>query len=299
MLSTILHFLAAHAIVALMLSVGLQTDHSVFRELAARWKLVARALAVVWIGVPLLALIMIGLFQPHPIGAATMLVMAISPGVPLVLPNARKAHGDYETALLVLISTAITALVMVPLWSAILDRVTPLRLPIAPIDVAVTLIPTLLIPFAVGRITTDLSPRLAGKLARVFTILFIVGFVLLILGMLAKSLPMLRHLSLRGLVAVVLLTLGSAAMGYAAGGPRPGARISIAFASALGNPALAIAIATRSYPERAALPLIGAYLVLRTLSLIPFRLWLARHGARNRPAPQARGRGDLAHARGR
>jgi predicted Na+-dependent transporter len=296
MLSTLLHFLAAHAVAALMLSVGLQTDHSVFRELARRWRLVARALAVVWIGVPVLAILVSELFALRRIGTATLLIMAISPGVPLLLPNARRAHGDYETALLVLISTAITALVLVPLWAAFLSRTTSIELPVEPIDVAVTLIPSVLIPFAAGRIITDLSPRIAAVLARIFTIVFAIGFVLLLVGLTPKAIPLLRDLTLRGVLAVIVLTLGSAAMGYAAGGPLPGARISVAFAAALGNPALAAAVAERTYPVRVVMPVIGVFLLLRALSLIPFRLWLSRHRAGAPPPPPDR---DLAPARGR
>jgi len=296
MLSTISHFLAGHAVAALMLSVGLQTDRTIFHDLSTRWKVLARALAVVWIGVPLLALLAVTVFRPGVAGMATLLVVAICPGVPLVLRKSRKAHGDPDLSLLVLIATALTAIVMVPLWATVLARITPFELAISPIAVAGVLLPTVLIPFVIGRIVNRLSPRVAAPLARFFSIVFVVGIAIVIVPVLIKGIPILRQLTLRGLAAVVFVALGAATMGYLAGRRRE-ERISLGYAAALGNPALALAVAAYSFPNANALALVAAYVLLRVVALLPFQLWLKRKGAGGKSTPLPHDPG-LAHARG-
>jgi BASS family bile acid:Na+ symporter len=303
MLRTLLMFIAAHSIAALMLSAGLLTDHAVFRELVTRWKLVVRALAVVWIGVPILAVIVVEVLHMRSVATATLLVVAICPGVPMVLESSKLAHGDRDTTLLVLITTAIAALVMVPLWTAILARATPLELSISPRAVALVLVPNVLFPFAVGRIVSLVFPRIARPLGRACSIVFFVGIAIFVVVIVIKGVPVLRQINVRGVAGVVIVTLGAAIMGYFAGRPRPEDRVSVAFAAALGNPMLATAVVAPIFPSAEALPIIAAYLLLRTATLIPFNLWLRRHGSGGKRTPLPRDPGfphdgDVAHARG-
>src|SRR5262245_59263071 len=149
MAMTIAHFIATYALAMLMLSVGLRTDHPVLFELKARWKVIVRALLVVWLGVPALALLVLYLLKPSQVEAAALIVMAVSPGVPLVLRQSGKAHGDAKTSLLVLIATAITALIMVPIWAAAITHFTRLDLEISLRSVASVLLPTVIIPYVI------------------------------------------------------------------------------------------------------------------------------------------------------
>src|SRR5262245_60572241 len=108
MLATIAHFLAGYgAIGMLMLTAGLRTDRALVRDLGVRWRRVMRALALVWVVVPLFALGVLYVLRPSQMGAITLMVMAICPGVPLVVLRAQRAQGHPRTTLLLLILTAV------------------------------------------------------------------------------------------------------------------------------------------------------------------------------------------------
>ena len=81
MLATITHFLATHFLAMLMLSVGLRTDRALFHELRARGPLLARALVIVWLIVPMLALTVLYALRPPQFVAITLMVMAICPAL--------------------------------------------------------------------------------------------------------------------------------------------------------------------------------------------------------------------------
>jgi BASS family bile acid:Na+ symporter len=168
---------------------------------------------------------------------------------------------------------------MVPAWVGVLARFTPLQLAIAPRAVAAILIPTVLVPFALGRLVHELWPRIARPLAKAAKVVFFAGIAILFATILVESFPVLRRLTPRGLLAVASVTLGSAALGYLAGGPRRDQRIAVAYGAALGNPALALAVIATTARGHA-LPLVGALVLLRAAVILPLGLWLGRRGRR-------------------
>jgi predicted Na+-dependent transporter len=298
MLEALIKFLAANAIAALMLSVGLRTDTAVVADLKQRWRLLLRALAVVWLGVPLLVLVAVWLFRVPPLGAATLVLMAICPGIPFVVKSTERASGSSRTALLVLLATAITAPVMVPLWAAVLARSSRFAFVVDAVTVLRVVLPSVILPFVIGRIINLVSERAAALLAKLATLVFVAGIAIAVAVLVAKAMPVLAASSPQVFVALVAATLAAAALGYAAGGPRAADRTALGYAAALGNPALALAIAARTVPTAEPLPLIAAYVVVRTLTLVPFGLWIRRRGSRG-GATQAPRDLDVAHGHGR
>jgi len=283
MLETVARFVAAHALAMLMLSVGLRTRTSLVRDISDRWRVLARALLVVWIAVPLLAVAVVLTVRPPPVEAGTLVVLAICPGVPMVMRKAKTKYGDERTSLLVLISTALAALVMVPMWAAVLTRVTPLELSFRLRDVAAVLLPTVFVPYAIGRIIVDVSPRVAAKLAKIAQALFVAGVVVVLAVVVAKMVPALRDLGVRAFVAAFLIPFGAAVLGYVV---TPGSlddRVSVTYASALGNPALALGVLGHSYKDLQVLPLVFAFVLVRAIALIPFNLWFKHRHREDEP----------------
>jgi BASS family bile acid:Na+ symporter len=298
MLHTLIRFVAANAISAFMLSVGLRTDTALVADLKHRWGLVLRALAVVWLGVPLLVIVAVWLLRVPPLGTATLLLMAICPGVPFVVISTKRASGSARTALLVLLATLITAPVMVPLWAAVIARSSRFVFVVDAMTVLRVIIPSVILPFAIGRIINRVSQRAAVTLAKLATIMFVAGIAIAVAVLVVKAIPVLAASSLQAFVAVVVVTLAAAALGYAAGGPHAPDRIALGYAAALGNPALALAIAARTVPTADPLPLVAAYVLVRILTLVPFGLWSQRRSSRG-GATQGPRDLDEAHGHGR
>jgi BASS family bile acid:Na+ symporter len=265
-------WLAAHAIALLMLGVGLSTDRAVIRDLHGRSRLLVRALVVVWIVVPLCALLVIYVVHPSRAGAGVLMVMAICPGVPLALGKSTRAHGDRRTSLLILISTALTAIIFTVVWGAVLTRSGALTVPVSVLDVARVVLPMVLVPFAIGRAIIVLAPRLAPALTRLSRLLFIAGAALLVIGAIRAGAPALRDLGARDIFAALLVPNAALAIGYLATPAPRSQRISVAYAAALGNPALAIAVITQAVPGTSVLQfsaLIVAFVLLRAIALLP------------------------------
>ncbi len=217
MIRALAGFLATAAIAASMLSTGLMTTRAVASQVREHIPLRLRALLAVWIVVPLLALAATVLFRTPPVATAGLLLIAICPGVPLLLRSTAKVHGSTTTALLVLLATAITAPALIPAWAAILARVTPYAFVVDARDVTEVLLPTVFIPFVVGRLIWVFSARPATFLAR-----FAAGLVVLVVAIVARSSGLITSTPVRAYAAVIALTLAAAAGGHVLGGARLG-----------------------------------------------------------------------------
>jgi BASS family bile acid:Na+ symporter len=278
-MEAIARFLAAHAVALLMLAVGLRTPSAIVADIAGRWSTLMRALAVVWIAVPLLALLVVYALQPPPTAAGTLIVMAICPGVPLVLGKSKRSRGDATLSLLVLIATAITALVLVPLWAAVLTHVSSFELTFGMRDAAAVLVPNVVLPFAVGRVIREAAPRIARPAQVIAELLFFAGIAILVVVALVRSGSAIRLLTVRDVAAAALISIGAGALGYIVAPSSHPARVSLTYAAALGNPALALSVMMLSYRHVKVVPFVLAFVLVRAVALLPFSLLFRRQAA--------------------
>lgn len=281
-----------------MLSIGLRTDTAIVADLKQQWRLVLRALAVVWLGVPVLVILAVWAFRVPPIGTATLLLMALCPGFPILVKFTERAGGSSRTALLVLLATALTAPVMVPPWAAIIAQRSQFAFVVDAVTVLEVIIPSVILPFVMGWIIHLVSERAAVMLAKLATIVFVAGIAITFVVLVVEGIPVLAASSLQVFVALAVSTLAAAALGYAVGGPHGRDRIALGYAAALGNPALALAIAARTAPADEHLPLFAAYVLVRTLTLVPFGRWIQRRALRD-DATQVPHDLDVAYGYGR
>jgi bile acid:Na+ symporter, BASS family len=263
---------------ALVLDGALRLGPSSLRALREQPGLLLRFLFVVWVVVPLLAIAVAQLARLRGAGAAALLLMAICPGVPLLISSARSASGSLHTALIVLLATAVTAPLLLPVWARVLSALYPVELAIPSRRIVLALLPTVFAPLALGFGVRAISSRVAAALARVTDVLFRVGLAVLMSSLLLQGAPILLEVRLRAYLAVVILTIGEAWLGYWAGGPKLEDRRTTSLAAALGNPALVLAVVTESYPGYEAGALLAAYVLFRSIVLIPLLMWL-------KPAP--------------
>lgn len=276
-IATIIHLLASQAIAALMLTAGLMTDRALLADVGKRWKELVAALVVLWVVEPLVVIGIVKLLDVSQREEALLLLMAISPGLPLVLKSVVKGHGSRQLSLVILLATAFMAPLLVPAWVAIVDRAFDLSLQVSAIDVLRVVAMSAILPFVIGRVINQLAPHTAHRIAKVTNILFVIGILILGAVVVAKSYNLFFEISWRTYLAIVLVTFSALAIGFIAGGPDHENRVAIAYAAAFGNPALALAIVAASFPASSnALPLVGVYVLVRLVALIPFDIWV-RH----------------------
>lgn len=285
-MSTLLPLLAWCATGALVLSGALQLGPGVLSKFREHPGLVLRFLLVVWVVAPAMAILVTRIFGLRGIGGTTVLLMAICPGVPLILSSARSVGGATSTALIVLLATALTAPIFLPMWTKILSAVHPIALTIPAGRVVRALVPAVLAPLLVGFAIRALSERIALAIAAAAGWAFRVGLAIVIVIQLVRGAPTLLDVPLRTILAVAIVTFTEAMLGYWAGGPSQEDKGATGMAAALGNPALALAVVAASYPGyHEAGALVAAYVVLRALLLLPFKQWLKHPRRPSAPAP--------------
>jgi BASS family bile acid:Na+ symporter len=237
----------------------------------------------VWIAVPLLTIAVVLAFDVRGLMATTLLLMAICPGMPLLLATTGSVKGAVETAFVALLLTATIEPLLIPYWTRLLSSVHPGDLTIQSRDVIAVLVPTVFIPVAAGFAIRQLAPRAASALARGSAMIAAIGIAMDVLVVLIQGAPLLVQVPVRAFAAAVVVTLGDTAIGYLAGWPKMEDQKAIAMSSALGNPALALAVMGASYPDLTAGALIAVYLLIRALAMAPLEWWLKRSSRNQTP----------------
>jgi predicted Na+-dependent transporter len=212
------------------------------RQIRRRQALFLRTLGAIWIGVPLLNLLVVLALDVTGLAATILLLMAICPGMPLLVASTRSVEGAMGTAFAALFLIAVMEPLLIPQWTRLLSLLSPADLTVQTKHVLAVLVPTVFLPVALGFGVRMLAPRSALDLARVCEMVAIVGIAMDVIVVLIQGAPLLVHVPLRAFAAAVLVTLGDATIGYWVGWPNREDQKAIAMASSLGNPALALAI---------------------------------------------------------
>lgn len=284
MLIAIVSFLLHYLVFALMLSIGLAAHRDDLRQIVRRPRLYVRALLVMELAVPLLAILVVTVLRLPLLGATVFLLMAVVPGAPFI-PFVTRAKGERYSpvGLNLLVLTSVLAPLTVPAWLLIIGKVHPLELAITPSQVLLKVFTLMLAPLALGFAIRWLLPRAADVLWRVAHYFFLVAAVVAIAAVLYLGAPVFLEVAPINFVGGLIIVIGSALLGYWAAAPQPEARRTIGVATAMGNPALALTILAVSYPTFKAVALLAAYVIFRKLALIPFEQWVKR---RRTPAAQ-------------
>jgi BASS family bile acid:Na+ symporter len=284
MLRDAARYLIGNLVFASLLAVGLQTRFADLGAVFRRPRMLLRALLVIDVIVPLLAILLVKAVPAEPQNAGVILLFAICPGVALLPFMVGKKGGRVPTAVGLLLVLTALAPITVPLWIAILNQVFTARFQVDTGHLVAKLVPTLLLPLALGMAVRQLAPRIGDRLARWvnwFVIAAIVVAVVVLLAVGGRLLLQIRPLGALGLLVVIEAGMF---LGHWAGGPDLADRRAVAMASVLGNPALVMLIVKESYPEVQVAALVGAYVILRVVLMLPYNLWVKRKGRSERPA---------------
>lgn len=279
MIASVVSVLVRNMAVALMLAVGLTTTPAALRAAWSERGLVVAALIVLEIIVPLVALATVEVVPLGMFATAIIAVMAVCPGAPMIV----RATHDRALGMVIVGLVSLLAPVTVAVWLTVLARVLPFRVSIRPAVVAELTLLKIVVPLAIGVVVVTAWPRVARVLARVALGVFIVGFGIALVLALIKGLPVLARTGPWAFVALFIVVAASIALGHWAGGPRLEDRSALATIAVLGNPALGAAVIAASFGSQDVLALVAAYVIGRTLMLVPYTAtvwWVARRRAR-------------------
>jgi BASS family bile acid:Na+ symporter len=249
------------ALVAIMLSMGLQVQAHEVWAAARPGRLVVLCLLANYLLVPIAALTLLTLFQANPLVSIGFLILAISPGAPVAPPMSAIAKGNLPLAVSMMVMLAGLSPILTPtLLSLLAPRVAPdAEIQINMWAIARTLVVAQLAPLALGLAIhywrPKFSARIESPLRKVANVLLIALIGLII----ATQFQMLVDIQFRAWFGMTLLLGASLAIGWFSGRPKIADQTTIALTTANRNVAVGLVIATSNFAGTPAVLAVVAY----------------------------------------
>jgi BASS family bile acid:Na+ symporter len=265
-IKTLLGSYAHFTLFVLMLSIGLSVG---FTRIATLWRkpgLLARCLVASFVLTPIAAMVInqvLPLSFPVKAGLA---MMAICPGAPMIYRKLLKGRALPDLAGSFQATTALLAVVAVPLWLNIFAALYPNDASFDPAAIFRQVAMAQLLPIAIGLAIHGWFPELADDLDEpVFKLgtFLLLGLIFVIL---IAALPKALTMGFLPVLAAVLFAAASLVIGHFLGGPEPESRLTIAVANVSRNAGLALAIATANFQDPGILPAIATYALFAGIS---------------------------------
>ncbi len=249
-----------------------------------RPRLLGRSLLAVFVLMPGVAVAIVALFSfPHTT-EVVLIALAMSPVPPLLPMQEGRAGGHLSYGLGLMVVLSATSIVATPLAQA-MKYFFGRPVAIGAWAIALVAMRSTLGPLAAGMLVRAWSPSLASRLARpvwiVGNILLPAAVVMLVAG--AFSL-MWAAIGNGTLLALALFTVAGLAIGHLLGGPSPDHAVVLALSTACRHPAIALAIATTSFPDRRFGATVLLYMLVNLIAGLPYLAWQRRRTGTSAPA---------------
>jgi BASS family bile acid:Na+ symporter len=229
--------LAVVAVFTVMFALGLGLLPRALWSIRSRAGLVARGLFSVVIAVPVMALIVVQVFDLPRFAEIGLVLMSISPGAPVALKRSLDAGGDRAFAPALQLVVALFAVVSLPTSIAVLNRFYEGQAWIHPAAVARQVFVAQLLPLTLGMGVRSLFPERAIWLE-----------------------PRLGRFGMGLLLTVALLIVIAVAP-------------AVAISSAARNPGLALLVVTLNPVPPAVSAAVMTYFLASALTIVPYLSW--------------------------
>jgi BASS family bile acid:Na+ symporter len=253
------------------------------RERDATWlfrhpRQLARALASMFVVMPLFAAALASVFDLHPAVKIALIALAVAPIPPLLPKKALKAGGESSYVIGLLVAAALLSIVFTPIAVDLFGKAfgTPAR--ISPFAIARLVLLTVIIPLGAGMLVRRLAPAFAERAAKPIALAATALLIISVIPILFTAWPAIESLSGNGTVfAIAAFVVVGLAAGHLLGGPDPEDRTVQALSTASRHPGIALAIASANFPEQKLTPAaILLYLIVSAIISMPYLDWRKR-----------------------
>jgi bile acid:Na+ symporter, BASS family len=212
--------------------------------------LLIRSLLAMNIVMPIVAVLIAMTFSLSPVVKVALIALAISP-VPPILPSTEiKSGASVSYSMGLLATSAIFALVSIPLMMALIGMVFGRTASVAPMAAFKAVGITLLAPLLAGAIVRELAPGFAARVARPISL---AAHLLLLVALIPVVILAWPHLVAQvgnfTLLAITIVVLIGLLVGHLLGGPDPGDRTALALSTASRHPGVAVGVAMTVTPN--------------------------------------------------
>ncbi|HEX5006721.1 MAG TPA: hypothetical protein VFV70_06380 [Hyphomonadaceae bacterium] len=277
-LQALIPVLLTVSLAGLVLAVGLNAARQDLLYVLTRPRLLFRALASVLVIPPIVAGLVIAFLPIEPVAKAGIMLMAISPVPPLVPGKELGVGGRKNYAYGLYVAMALLTIVSVPLVLAITTALFDRNDHISVASIARTTFLGVLLPLAAGLAIRAMAPEFAqrvwGLVYKISLILVLVAF----LPIIVKVWPAIQQLIGNGtLLAMALVTLICLAVGHTLGGPELRDRATLAVASSVRHPGIAMALASVNFDDPRVTAAVLLFMLVGLVVSIPYTMWVKRH----------------------
>jgi BASS family bile acid:Na+ symporter len=265
------------SILLTVFSLGLKTTTRDLTSLLQRPGLLARSLVAVFVVMPIVAVLLAGLFDFRHVVEVALVALAISPMPPILPRKEIKAGGALSYALGLMTVLALLAIVIVPLALLVLQQMFGRQLSMPPGTVARVVLMTTLVPLAVGVAVRAALPRPADTIQKpvavVANILLGLAAVVLLVATARAQWALVGNGTLFAMIIFVAVGL---AVGHTLGGPDPDHSVVLALSTACRHPGIGLSIAATNFPNEQFAGAIVLYVIVGTIVTLPYLSWLRR-----------------------
>lgn len=282
-LKQILPLLLTLSLAGLVLTVGLRSGPGDLIYVLRRPGLLLKAILAVEIIPPLAAAAFIWLLPLEPVVKAGIMLMAISPVPPLVPGQELGVGARKEYAYGVYVAMALLTIVAVPLVFDLAARLFGHGRTLPVHVIAATVGTGVLIPLGLGVIVRRIAPNVAHRAAPWVYKLSMLLVVIVFLPILASIWPAIQHLIGNGaVVAMAALALVTLIGGHLLGGPADLDRATLAIASSVRHPGIAMLIANTAFNDKRVTAAVLLYMLVSMIVGALYKVWFKRA----HPAPR-------------
>jgi BASS family bile acid:Na+ symporter len=232
--------------------------------------LLIRAALSNYICVPAAAVLLLLLFNPHPMVAAGFLVLSVCPGAPYGPPLTAVARGNVPVAVGLMVLLAGSSAIVAPIaLIGLLPFVSggdPLSIDFG--RIATTLLLTQMLPLCLGIAVRHWAPTAADKMQKPATLVSKLLNLLTVSLILVTQFGMITEIRPRGFVGMVALLLISWTAGWLLGGPTSETSSALAVTTSLRNFGVGLVIVTNTFPGTPAVTAVVAYGLISLLGTI-------------------------------
>jgi BASS family bile acid:Na+ symporter len=286
--SRVIQALAAMTIFLLMLTLGVKTPLSSLGSLWQQPGLLVRALFAALVLFPVGAGLIGYLFLKDlpgavPIGLG-LVVLAAAPGAPLLTQRASMAGGNLAIATSLQVTLAALAVATTPLTLLVFTLLFA-RLDASAdfLIIAKQVLTVQFLPLGLGLLIRYLGRETAADISELLTTVANTLFVVLLVFLLGFSLVTIPTVPWRGLAVIPPIIIFGLIGGHLLGGPDLATRSSIATGTIARNAGLALFLLAANGAGQA-IPTIIAYMVVGSITALPYNIWIKRQQQQATPA---------------
>jgi BASS family bile acid:Na+ symporter len=277
-LRSLIPLLITASLAGLVLAVGLNAGRGDLLYVLRRPLQLLKAVLAVIVIPPVAAAILITLMTPlEPVVKVGVMLMAISPVPPLVPGKELAVGGRKEYAYGLYAAMALLTIVSTPAVLALTTKLFGRHDFVSVESVARTVGLGVLLPLAIGVVIREFAPVFAARIWRLVYQMSMILVLIAFLPVVIQAWPAIMDLIGNGTVlAMAAVTVIAIIGGHLLGGPDRRDRATLATASAVRHPGIAMSIAGASFHDPRVSAAVLLFMLVGLMAAAPYSAWIKR-----------------------